>query len=183
MIELKSLEVLNVTDEQGMKTVGGNQYWYPRNAKRACGATTASNILTYVYKMGPRSKEEHLDFMKKVYMYFTPGIFGLWLSGFLKGIGKFAKEQEIPVSSNHTKAPSLGFIRASLEADTPVALLVLTAGGVANLYNWHWVTIIGLDEENKRVKILDNTRISWVEFGDWLERSLLRGALVSICLS
>jgi len=206
-IELKKQELLYVTGEHGERFFGGNQYWYPKGdftPGGACGSTTASNILAYILKARPEllkktsiegfdSKAGYLGFMKTVYRYYHPSIIGLPTSWFIKGTAKFAKEHSLAISAEmlkvrvrRSKRPSFseaaGFIRTALENDTPVAYLILSAGGVENLYKWHWVTIIGLDEKNKKVRILDNTGTSWADLGAWLDKSFLGGAFVRILI-
>ena len=206
VILLKNPELFHIPDGRGAKTSGGSQYWYSDRgyaASRGCGPATASNILTYMLRSQPElfdkakkaglggldDKAEYIEFMKKIYVLFKPGLIGLPASGFMRGAARFAKAYGLPVSAACLRVPekpfqrpsfekSADFIRSALSSETPVAFLALSTGGVANLYKWHWVTIIGLDEENKSVLILDNTKSSWAEIGAWHDKSLLGGALV-----
>ena len=136
-------------------------------------------------------KTGYIGFMKTVYRYFSPSMIGLHFPWFVKGVARIAKERDLPVSAVFLNVPlwrpgrsdfskTAGFIRASLDEDIPVAFLALSTGGVENLYKWHWVTIIGLDEDNKRVKVLDNTKTSWTDLGRWLSKSVLGGTFVRI---
>ena len=202
MIGLKKPELLYITDEHGARFFGGNQYWYPKGdfaPGGACGATTASNLIAYILRTRQKLKElqtgtnkaEFIEFMKKVYRFFPPSIIGLHSPFFLKGMAKLTKEYKLPIAAKALKVPILrkfrpsfaetaGFIRSALYADTPVAYLILSNGGVANLYNWHWITIIELDEEDKKIRILDNTVASWVELDSWLKKSRLGGSFIRL---
>lgn len=187
----------------------------------ACGSATASNIVAYILRSRPclygaaktagldglalplseteeggagrdtNDKAGYLEFMKKIYRLFTPGILGLHTSGFLKGARRLAAEYGIPLSAKRLKVPvkvlkrpafleAAEFIRAALSEEGPAAFLVLSTAGVSNLYKWHWVSIIGLDEENERVRILDNNVTSWVDLGSWLRKSFLGGAIIRL---
>ena len=139
------------------------------------------------------SKADFIGFMKKVYRYFSPSIIGLHAPYFLKGMQKLSEQYGFSMSAKKLSIPVrnmkrppfsdvIKFIRAALEADIPVAYLILSTGGVQNLYKWHWVTIIGLDNKNKKIRILDNTQASWVELDAWLEKSRLGGAFIRILI-
>jgi len=202
---LKRPELLHVTDENGTRVFGGNQYWYPKEdffPGGACGSTTASNILAYMLLTRPEllekakfdgfgSKSGYMGFMKTVYRFFKPSIIGLHRSWFVKGVAGFAKEYGLPISAEMLKvnvrclkrpafSDAADFIYSAIEKETPVAYLILSTGGVANLYKWHWVTIIGIDEKTRKVRILDNTSTYWVDLGAWLEKSVLGGALIRL---
>jgi len=208
-IILQKPELLYITGENGTRPIGGNQYWYPKGdffPKGACAATTASNILAYMLRTRPEllsrakaagldglagNKAEYLEFMKKVYPYFTPSIIGVHGAGFIKGMTRLSDEYGLSVSVERLKVPIMRsrrpgfnetavFIRDAISAEIPVAFLVLSNGGIKNIYNWHWMTIIGLDEESRTAKILDNTMVSWAEFGTWLEKSMLGGTFLRI---
>jgi len=196
VIELNDIKLLFVKDENGTSYIGGNQYWYPKEGyftRGACGAATASNMLAYMLRMQQKlnTKAEYIDFMKKVYPYFAPSWIGLHAPWFIKGMKKFGADFGHPVTARCLKAPiwpikrpsyqeAADFIGSSLKADVPVAFLALSGGDVKYIYKWHWMTIIGLDEENRKIKILDNNKISWADLGLWLKKSMLGGALIML---
>ena len=198
VLELKDLKLLSIEDENGYSYIGGNQYWYPKEGffqGGACGATTASNVLAYILRMRPElnTKAEYIEFMKKVYPYFTPSRIGLHAPWFLKGVKKFGADFGYPIAARCLKVPiwpfkhpsfeeAADFIGESLKADAPVAFLALSSGGVKYIDKWHWTTIIGIDEENRKIKILDNNEIKWAELGLWLGKSRLGGALITMLI-
>jgi len=181
--------------------------FYP---KGACGPAVASDILAYILRSrldlyarakvsgldglaetGANDKAGYIGFMKKVYRYFKPSVIGLHYPWFVKGMARIAEERGLPVSVTRLRVPArrsgrpafekaAEYIRSSLAADIPVAFLTVSAGGIENLYTWHWMSVIGLDEDGKRIKTLSNTRMSWADLGSWLDRSRLGGAFVRV---
>ncbi|MCL1788592.1 MAG: BtrH N-terminal domain-containing protein [Defluviitaleaceae bacterium] len=201
--ELKNKDLLLVREKNGALCVGGDQHWYPKEGflpMGACGATTASNMLCYMLRTRsalfdaagePVPKADYLEFMKKVYAFMYPRVGGLMVEGFCEGMTELTKELELPVSLKalrvpiaKSKRPSLddvfAFIRAALEADTPVAFLILSSGRVEKLETWHWVTVIGLDESKNRVTILDNTKVFTADLSKWLNNSIMGGSFVKL---
>ena len=56
MIGLKCIELIGVEDGRGAYTVGGDQYWFPKEGyipPGACGATTGANLLAYMLRSRP----------------------------------------------------------------------------------------------------------------------------------
>ena len=139
----------------------------------------------------PNTKAGYLSFMKKVYRFLYPRLGGLMVEGFLEGMSELAHEYELPITTEFMRAPIgrsrrpsfsevAGFLRSSLGSDIPVAFLILSNGCVENLDTWHWVTVLALDEETKRVKILDNTEVFWADLCVWLETSIMGGSFVRL---
>ena len=205
---LKKPELLSV-DDNGTLVTGGSQYWYPQEGfipNGACGAAAASNILGYLLLtreslydtacvMGltqtPIQKPEYLEFMKKVYEFLYPHPGGLMADGFAEGIGGLAEKYKLPIETeclkitiNRKLRPSLAeintFIKTSIRADIPVAFLVLSKGCVSELDTWHWVTILGIEEESGSVQIVDNGKIFFADLHPWLETSIMGGAFVRL---
>ena len=194
IVELNDIKHLFVKDESGSSYIGGNQYWYPKEEYfqgGACGATTATNVLAYMLRLQPEldTKTEYIGFMKKVYPYFVPSRIGLHAPWYVKGMKKITADYGFHVNVRCLKVPirpfnrpsfeeTADFIGTALSMDVPVAFLALSGGNVKYIYKWHWMTIIGIDEENRKIKILDNNEISWAELDLWLRKSILGGAFV-----
>ena len=141
----------------------------------------------------PMQKPEYLDFMKKVYEYLYPHPGGLMADGFAEGIRGLALKYKLKLDTECLKImisrklrPPLeevsAFIKTPLQADLPVAFLILSGGCVSVLDTWHWVTILGLDEEKGSVQITDNGKVFTAELGPWLETSIMGGAFVRFSL-
>ena len=74
------------------------------------------------------------------------------------------------------------FLRSALSADTPVAWLNLHHGEVEHLDDWHWVTIIALEERSDGTLLctyLDSGRERTADFRLWFQTTKLGGGLVS----
>ena len=149
------------------------------------------NDKTQDVNAAPSTKDGYLEFMKRVYRFLYPRVGGLLACHFLEGIAELANEHRIPVSAEclrvpiaQTKRPSFAkaaeFICSSLDANIPVAFLILSGGGVAGLDTWHWVTILAIDDELKSVEILDNTVTLWADLGIWLETSIMGGSFIRL---
>lgn len=137
----------------------------------------------------PNTKAGYIGFMKQVYRFFYPRVGGLMADQFLDGAGDLAKEYKLPLAAECLRVPiarqrrpsfadAAAFIGASLEADIPLAFLILSGGSVASLDTWHWVTVLALDEGTKLIKVLDNTAVFQADLGVWLGTSIMGGAFV-----
>jgi len=137
----------------------------------------------------PVQKTEYLEFMKKIYEFLYPHPGGLMADGFAEGISKFASKYKLPLDTKCLKIPInrkqrplleevIAFIKTSLEADIPVAFLILSSGCVSVLDTWHWVTILGLDEGKGSAQIVDNGKVFTAVLGPWLDTSIMGGAFV-----
>lgn len=179
---------------------GVDQDWYSGywQRKAGCGPSTASNMLRY---FGPRaamrqathSRQDMVDLMHGVWGYVTPGMRGLNSTQmFSQGMDTLLKEQgsalrchslDIPASQQGRpdKAQVTRFIREGLAADSPVAFLNLHRGQLMNLENWHWVTLISLEEGpggQLFAQAIDNGRALRLDMGLWLDSSKLGGGFV-----
>ena len=200
MLTLKNPELISVKDGRGVRTVGCDQMWYPREGhipQGACGAAVASNLLAYFLRSRRKlldqvdTKTEFIEFMKKVYPFFHPRAGGLMSDAFIEGIEAFGEEYDFTVSAErlkipvmHSKRPSpekaADFIRMSFEEDSPVAILSLSAGSERELENWHWVTMIEYDEGSHLAKVVNNCIVIRVDMVSWLSSSIMGGALVRL---
>ncbi|MBI9095208.1 MAG: hypothetical protein JEY71_10030 [Sphaerochaeta sp.] len=179
---------------------GSDQEWYPTLWQRraGCGPTTASNLMLYFQqKQKPRllEKEEALLVMQELWSLVTPGIMGVHLlSQFTKGVEAFLpklpyalKEQTLKIGKAKSKRPSLAdmvaFLVSSFEADSPVAFLNLSRGVLSNLDEWHWVTLVGVEQEGEGESVyatLYDASLTWkINLGLWLETTTRGGGFVS----
>jgi hypothetical protein len=139
----------------------------------------------------PVSKQDFLEFMKKVYQFLYPHVGGLMADGFEAGISELAKEYKLPIETECLKITinrnirpafkdAIAFIKTSLKTDIPVAFLILSKGNVSVLDTWHWVTILGFEEESGRIQIVDNGKVFFAELRPWLDTSIMGGAFVRV---
>ncbi len=154
-------------------------------------------MLYYQQKQTPRlvEKEEVLPLMQELWSLVTPGIMGVHLlSQFTKGVGVFLPklpfaltEQTLKIPKAKDKRPTLArvvdFLVASFEADSPVAFLNLSKGSLINLDEWHWVTLIAVEQEGEGEPVyatLYDASLTWkIDLGLWLETTTRGGGFVS----
>jgi len=193
-------EYLRIHDKRGTFSFGLDQEWYPMLWQRraGCGPTTASNLMLYYQQRQiPRlvEKEEALLLMQELWGLVTPGIMGVHLlSQFTKGVGVFLPklpnamcEQTLKIPKAKGKRPSLGkvvdFLVSSFEADSPVAFLNLSKGTLSNLDEWHWVTLIAVEQEGEGEPVyatLYDAALTWkIDLGLWLETTTRGGGFIS----
>lgn len=192
-------EYLHIHDKEGF-AYGSDQEWYPMLWQRraGCGPTTASNLMLYFQqKQTPKElqKEEALLMMQEMWNLVTPGIMGVHLiSQFTKGVDVFLpklpyelKEKTLKIAKAKEKRPSLSrvveFLVTSFEADSPVAFLNLSKGALTNLDEWHWVTLIAVEQEEADKPVFAtvyDASLTWkIDLGLWLETTTRGGGLVS----
>jgi hypothetical protein len=172
--------------------LGADQEWYTQlwQRKAGCGPTTASNLVAYNANVHPslglqpiRAKEEMLTLMEAMWTYITPGIMGVHLvSQFKRGLERFLAEHKLPVSvaslalaKDQKQRAELddvkAFLLSSLSDDQPVAFLNLSSGEVSNLDPWHWVTIVGLQQDREEgpllVEVYDAGRLWLIDLTTW----------------
>ena len=139
----------------------------------------------------PNTKEGYLDFMKKVYKYLYPRFGGLMADHFSEGMNSLANEYGLHIETdclkipvNRSKRPSVSaavdYVKTSLDADTPLAFLVLSSGNASNLDTWHWVTILSYNEEKRETCLLDNGSVLLTSLETWLDTSIMGGAIVRL---
>ena len=191
-------EYLYIHDKGGTFAYGLDQEWYPMLWQRraGCGPTTASTMMLYYQqRQNPRQveKEEAILLMQQLWSLVTPGILGVHLlSQFTKGVGVFLpklpyamREQTLKIPKAKEKRPSLAkvvdFLVASFEADSPVAFLNLSKGALSNLDEWHWVTLVAVEQEGEGVyATLYDAALTWkIDLGLWLETTTRGGGFVS----
>ena len=139
----------------------------------------------------PSTKTGYLGFMKQVYRFFYPRMGGLMADMFVEGAGGLVREYGLPIAAEFLKIPITrakrpsfdevsAFIKTSLEVGAPAAFLILSNGCVENLDTWHWVTILGIDEDAGAIELADNREVMQARLDTWLDTSIMGGALVRI---
>lgn len=197
---IRNPEYLHITTKEGSFAYGLDQEWYPTLWQRraGCGPTTASNLMLYFLQRDkPRSmyKDETLPLMEDLWKLVTPGIMGVHLiSQFTRGVDSYLPklpfaltEQTLAIPKAKGARPSLTqvveFLSASLLADSPVAFLNLSKGSVTNLYEWHWVTLVALEQEGEDkpvfVTLYDASLVWKIDLSLWLETTTRGGGFVS----
>jgi len=192
-------EYLHIHDKGGAFAYGSDQEWYPMLWQRraGCGPTTASNLMLYFQqKHNPRllDKDEALHMMQELWKLVTPGIMGVHLlSQFTKGVEVFLPklpsaltERTLKIPKAREKRPSLSqvvaFLIAAFASDSPVAFLNLSKGSVPNLDEWHWVTLVAIEQEGEDrpvyATLYDASRRWKIDLGLWLETTTRGGGFV-----
>jgi len=192
-------EYLYIHDTGDSFVYGADQEWYPMLWQRraGCGPTTASNLMLYfLQKQTPRKqlKDEAILLMQEMWRLVTPGIMGVHLlSQFTKGVQIFLqrlpfalKEQTLKIPKGKEKRPALSqvveFLVAAFEADSPVAFLNLSKGSLSNLDEWHWVTLVAIEQEGEGSPVyatLYDASLTWkIDLGLWLESTTRGGGFV-----
>lgn len=199
-------ELLTITE--GKKTwQGADQLWYADEWKQkaGCGPTAASVMASYLaqtrpscaalYPSGSQAKADFTALMGELWQYVTPGKRGvnrprLFAKGFhtfgaAKGVELPLRELDIPrfKLARPTADQCAAFLRSALSTDAPVAWMNLHRGEVEHLDNWHWVTIIALEERSDGALLctfLDSGKELTADFRLWFQTTKLGGGLVSV---
>lgn len=132
--------------------------------------------------------------MEEMWKFVTPGKHGVNTTHlFTKGLGAFAASKGVTLPLRELDIPRLrlarptvdqctAFLRSALGADQPVAWLNLHSGEVEGLDDWHWVTIIALEERRDGTELctlLDSGKEYAVDFRLWFQTTKLGGGLVA----
>ncbi|MCF0122700.1 MAG: hypothetical protein HUJ67_01160 [Ruminiclostridium sp.] len=205
-LSLSHPEYFTLTGPDGNTYCGGDQEWFPDRWQRraGCGPTAAATILRYLSRahpglaaMGPGDDTPDFSaYMEALWPHLTPGPRGLdQAADFVLGCRSFALTRgcvllgeilEIPDRTRQDR-PALAacrdFLAEALYADLPVAFLNYSSGSVDNLDNWHWVTLIAMEEEPSGklpCLILDGGAEKVIDFTQWLNTSAPGGALAVV---
>lgn len=181
---------------------GVDQEWYTGYRQRlsGCGPSTATNILRYyrdrlTLPVRAQTREEARELMELVWDYVTPTLMGLNTTRrYVEGIDRLQAEKgwglscrRLDISDRESQRPAAGqvadFIREGLASDCPVAFLNLSRGSLENLDQWHWVTLVALEEEEGQLwaEAVDNGRLLRLDLSLWL-RSTTRGGGFVYCV-
>jgi hypothetical protein len=200
---LNSVSCIHKTDPSGLEYFGCDQNWYTTHWQRiaGCGPSTAATLLHYLQKTGrielPIQVVEQRDcrlLMDSVWDHVTPTSDGIYcIEQFCQGIDSFARSNgfqvtchSLDIEAETAARPAIAevqaFVAAALDHDCPVAFLNLCRGTVDNLEEWHWVTIVALEEdlENQQVFVsyFDGDRSERINFSQWIETTDEGGALI-----
>jgi len=192
---------LRITDCSGNTFQGGDQEWYPLawQQRAGCGPTNGSNLLWYLSRVpgcealcrhDASQKEGFVQLMENVWPHITPGHMGvnsaqIFVDGAIsyaaaRGVALHVDALEVPTLPFHKPAPGdvAEFLSRHLDADLPVAFLNLSNGALKNLDNWHWVTLVALNEPRMTAVMCDAGRLIEIDLGLWLRTTTLGGAFV-----
>lgn len=153
-------------------------------------------MLYFQQRQAPRKarKEDALVLMQELWGLVTPGIMGVHLiSQFTKGVEEFLPklpfaltERTLKIAKAKGKRPSLScvvdFLVTSFTDDSPVAFLNLSKGALKNLDEWHWVTLVGIEQEEGQpvYATVYDASLTWkIDLGLWLETTTRGGGFVS----
>ena len=193
IIRLAKPELMNIANNTGEVFIGGSQDWYEDkwHKKSGCGPVAATNLVYYQMRRSGLDSDYFL-LMREMYDYVTPTLRGVNSSGiFTAGVERFATANGIQISTVALDIPKKKrdrprseklkeFIVTSLNMDSPVTFLNLSNGAVSKLQSWHWVTIIAIDADKMLIEISDYGKIIEINISEWLETSMLGGAMVYI---
>ncbi|GEM_PF-178234 len=200
---IRNLEFLQI--KEGIRTsYGAHQIWYSSWIKRmsGCGPTAASNLLWYLCASRPElchslftgdgtERKQMQRLMEEVWNYVTPGMRGVNRASMLAdgaerygadhGVDLTAKVLEIPESviERPDRKKVYEFLAGAFIKNLPVAFLNLSNGAVRNLDNWHWVTLVSVDEE-LQAEMYDQGRRQMIDVDLWLDTTTGGGAFVTI---
>ena len=144
------------------QSYGASQNWYPSKWSResGCGSIAATNLILYYNLALSSEKKEYpydevLELMKEIFKIFRPTIFGYTnYRKFARQFIKYAKKEnktfsyELYKPDKHSEN-SLDFVRRSLSAKDPVAILILTHSQKSLGIFWHWMVITGINADNQ----------------------------------
>lgn len=166
---------------------GGSQKWYPSFLQRlsGCGATTASNLFACIDDVPFADKEQRLEVMQNMWLYVTPGIYGLdHVEDFASGSNKFFEERRLPYKCEYFLYPddnkpnfadTAQFVKNSLSENSPLAFLNLSNGAIDLLESHHWVTVVSFDDDTNIVTIFDGSNKFDMDLKLWHDTTTRRG--------
>jgi hypothetical protein len=137
-------------------------------------------------------RDRFLQLQTEMFGFVTPTMRGVHNSDiFTKGIVNYGEAHGVKIATSVLDVPQFmrpsvksvyDFVAEGLQSDCPVAFLNLSNGNQHQLDNWHWVTIIAIDDAMS-AKICDQGRIIHVNLGAWLRTTMLGGAFVFVRFS
>lgn len=183
---------------QDMSGCSQEMYRSSFQQQAGCGPCTATNLLDYAMQQclpGVHSLNmpAFVEMMHQVWHYVTPGFLGVHRARQLAdGIDRYAASNNLPFHSVRidypvirSRRPStdaiIRFLSDGLDGDSPVAFLNLSNGKLADLENWHWVTITAIFRSpggDLHAEIANYGTISRIDLGAWLRNTRLGGGFV-----
>ena len=179
---------------------GGDQRWFPRKRQQVtgCGAVAASNILAALAaargsRWGPlapdgaASRETFLSLMEDLYRRLRPGLLGLWSPRkWTRTVLAWAQEHGVPLTARYCsfrESPETcrAFLASYLDRGLPVAALSLRTGLPHKApYDWHWITVTGLEGDRMIFSSWGQRRTeSWSDYYHRASTALWKGGLVA----
>lgn len=201
MTTLKKPEFLQFPCAGTGTCFGCDQEWFPGfwQRKAGCGPCTGANLLLYLARtnrltlpLDVKTRADFISLMEITWKYLTPTMMGLnsvWLMQ--KGLDTFFLQRNINLKSRVLDIPAdtgsrpqalevETFIKAGLLAESPVAFLNLSNGGIKGLDSWHWVTVVGMSGTGEETQLLiyDNGHQIRVDLALWLRATTRGGGFV-----
>ncbi len=195
-MQIKHPEWLHIPAKAGI-FIGLNQLWFEGRWQKTagCGPTVATTMLVYSnkrddgkYTHGVEDKKMALAAMNESWQFIKPGLMGINSTDkFAAGMKKLLRHhklpykcQELDVRNERNLNKITNFIQKGIQSDCPVAFLNLNEGQGANFEGWHWITIIGIKEENGKwiAEMYDNNRHIRSDLGLWVSTTTKGGGFV-----
>ncbi|MDR1651983.1 MAG: hypothetical protein LBR87_09370 [Synergistaceae bacterium] len=200
---LKNIDAFKIMDENtGESFYGCSQDWFGTEWQRmaGCGPSVVSNMMIYRNNIDQggnnkvNRKTSCLSLMEEVWKFVTPTPRGIPSTDLLcEFVGRYAASMNRHVACAHCEVPQdpslrppvpevASYLEKALASDIPVAFLNLCSGDEENLDEWHWVTVVSLEQAasggHALLKILDRGFISAVDLDLWLKTTKNGGGFV-----
>ena len=170
-------EVFPRIKEDDVTYTGGDQNWYYYEWQRwaGCGSVCGANLAAYYHNLLNNNhevfnKDDYVKRMREMYKYMTPGIHGFpdpnkFKNRFIKYQNDHGYDCTGEVYSEwETSLQAREYMINQLSGQTPLALLILKHDYDKIQENtWHWMTIIGVDEEKNTFLISNHGLIEEYE--------------------
>jgi len=186
-----SLERLKLKDTT--RGYGVSQEWYATRWQQqaGCGPSVATNLILFLDNQ-PKTKQQAIDLMHKVWDYITPSFGGVnTTKKFYGGLSNYGTDNDrdwnyefCDVKMNKNDRPSLNVIKDFIIKGlnkSPVAWLNLDSGKARQIDSWHWMTIYGIYEDINQqtiIKILDNGNCIECDLSIWYNSTKIGGGFV-----
>lgn len=204
-VALTAPERFDIMDNEGRLYHGCDQDWYglPWQRMAGCGPSVATNVLYYLSRAGVielplevhPNQHDTQRLMELVWRYVTPTMHGVnKTSIFSEGLLRFCAAHHARMECHSLNIPKqaeqrpnasdvVDFIARGLAHDRPVAFLNLNNGEVKNLDDWHWVTIIAMEQagDGVHLTVYDNGVELDIDLALWVQTTTLGGGFVYLC--
>lgn len=202
---ISNLNFLTITDKKTNEIFYGcDQEWFTTGWQRmaGCGTSVAANIILYLNNKchagellsDTNDKDESILLMDEIWKYVRPSNHGINTTKmFYEPLMSYIQSKDFKFKYKFLNLPAakmnrpelsevLNFIKDALLQDVPVAFLNLNNGDEINLDEWHWVTIISLEETAEEgqaaIHILDEGIIKKINFTLWYQTTTGDGGFV-----
>jgi hypothetical protein len=194
------MDAFKITDRStGEVFYGCDQDWFGTNWQRlsGCGPSVVANILIYNGRDSDwriEDKDAAVRFMEEVWKFVTPTNRGIPTTEMLlervfsygESKGMAVRHSDCGIPEEKSLRPSIGdvtaFLSGALERDAPVAFLNLCNGEEENLDEWHWVTVVSLEQRQYDghviATIIDRGKIIAVDLSVWLDTTNQGGGFI-----